>query len=160
MNLRKFNTLILAGAFILVSHQVMAHGVKCGDITVAHPYSTPTIGSVTTGSVYFMNIMNNGKELDQLIDARADVSSSVEMHQMSLENNIMRMRAVSEVKLPPGYEVVFKHGQANGFHLMLINLKKPLKVGGKFPITLKFKRAGDCMAEVWVEEPKLEMHQH
>ena len=107
-----------------------------------------------------MNIKNNGKEVDQLIGARTDASSNVEIHEMALENNIMKMRSVPEVQLPPGFEITFKHGQANGYHLMLFDLKKPLKLGDKFPVTLKFRKAGECQAEVWVEAPKGEVHKH
>ncbi len=160
MNIKKIKTSIMFSAIALASQVTMAHGVKCGDLNIAHPYSTPTIGSGNTGAVYFMNIKNNGKDVDQLIGARTDASSSVEIHEMSLENNIMKMRAIPEVQLPSGFEVTFKHGQANGYHLMLIDLKKPLKLGDKFPMTLKFKKAGECQAEVWVEAPKGEAHKH
>ncbi len=160
MTIKKLRTLTLVGVLALTSHVALAHGVKCGDLNIAHPYSTPTIGSGNTGAVYFMNIKNNGKNVDQLIGARTDVSSSVEIHEMSLENNVMKMRAIPEVQLPSGFEVTFKHGQANGYHLMLIDMKKPLKLGAKFPVILKFKKAGECQAEVWVEAPKGESHQH
>ena len=160
MNIKKIKTSLMFGAIVLASQVTMAHGVKCGDLNIAHPYSNPTIGSGNTGAVYFMNIKNNGKDVDQLIGARADVSSSIEIHEMSLENNIMKMRAIPEVQLPSGFEVTFKHGQANGYHLMLIDLKRPLKLGDKFPVTLKFKKAGECQAEVWVEVPKGEAHKH
>ena len=160
MNIKKIKTSLMFGAIALASQVTMAHGVKCGDLNIAHPNSNPTIGSGNTGAVYFMNIKNNGKDVDQLISARADVSSSIEIHEMSLENNIMKMRAIPEVQLPSGFEVTFKHGQANGYHLMLIDLKKPLKLGDKFPVTLKFKKAGECQAEVWVEAPKGEAHKH
>lgn len=160
MIINKLTTLALIGVLAVTSHVAMAHGVKCGDLNIAHPYSTPTIGTANTGAVYFMNIKNNGKDVDQLIGARASVSSIVEIHEMSLENNIMKMRAIPEVRLPSGIEVTFKHGQAHGFHLMLIDLKKPLKLGDKFSVTLKFKKAGECQAEVWVEAPKSEAHKH
>jgi copper(I)-binding protein len=107
-----------------------------------------------------MAIKNNGKEVDQLLGAKGNVSSSVEIHEMQLENNVMKMRAVQEVQLPVGYEVTFKHGQANGYHLMLIDLKKSLKQGDKFALTLNFKKAGDCQAEFWVEAPKSDSHKH
>jgi len=160
MNVKKLYALTLMGALALTSQVALAHGVKCGELNIAHPYSTPTIGSGNTGAVYFMNIKNEGKEVDQLIGARADVSSSVEIHEMTLESNAMKMRAIPEVQLPSGFEVTFKHGQANGFHLMLLDLKKPLKLGDKFPVTLKFKKAGECQVEVWVEAPKGEAHKH
>ncbi len=160
MKPKKLHSLLLTGALTLLAQTAMAHGIKCGDLHIAHPYSTPTIGAGTTGAVYFMAIKNNDKELDQLVVAHAGVASTVEIHEMSLENNIMKMRAVPEVSLPPGFEVTFKQGQANGYHLMLLDLKRPLKLGDKFPVTLKFRKAGECQAEVWVEAPKADAHKH
>jgi hypothetical protein len=138
----------------------MAHAVKCGELQVAHPYATPTLDGVKNGAAYFMAIKNSGKQNDQLIGAGSDVSRSVEIHEMTMDKGVMKMRAVPEVQLPAGFDVTFKHGQANGYHLMLIDLKKPLKLGDKFPIMLKFKRAGECQAEVWVEAPKADEHKH
>jgi copper(I)-binding protein len=160
MNIKIIYALTLMSVLALTSQVAVAHGVKCGDLNIAHPYSPPTIGSGNTGAVYFMNIKNTGKEVDQLIGARTGVSSIVEIHEMTLENNVMKMRAIPEVQLPPGFEVSFKHGQANGYHLMLIDLKKSLKLGDKFPVILKFKKAGECQAEVWVETAKTESHNH
>ena len=139
---------------------VLAHALKCGAIDVAHPYAMPSLVGSKVGAAYFVAIKNNGKEADQLLGAKSDVSSSVEIHEMLMDNNVMKMRSVPEVQLPAGYEVAFKHGQANGYHLMLIDLKKPLKQGDKFPVTLNFKRAGECQAEVWVEAPKPDAHKH
>lgn len=137
-----------------------AHALKCGDLHVAHPYAIPSLVGSKVGAAYFIAIKNNGKEADQLLGAHSDVSSAVEIHEMLMDNKVMKMRAVPEVQLPAGYEVTFKHGQANGYHLMLIDLKKPLKQGDKFPVTLKFKRAGECQSDVWVEAPKPDAHKH
>ena len=157
----KFLLVILIAACLSGFSQIAnAHALKCGELNIAHPYSTPTMSGIKNGAAYFMSIKNNGKEADQLLSAKGDVSSSVEIHEMQLENNVMKMRAVPEVQLPAGYEVTFKHGQANGYHLMLIDLKKSLKQGDKFALTLNFKKAGDCQAEFWVEAPKSDSHKH
>lgn len=152
--------LMLVIGLTCFSQFVSAHALKCGDLEVAHPYSAPTIAGSKTGAAYFMAIKNNGKESDQLLGAKGDVSSMVEIHQMLMENNVMMMRSVSEVVLPAGYEVSFKNGQANGYHLMLIDLKKPLKEGDKFSLALNFKKTGWCQAEFWVEAPKSDAHKH
>ncbi len=157
----KLFNVILATAFLAgISQIANAHALKCGELNVAHPYSMPTLVGSKNGAAYFMAIKNNGKEADQLLGAKGNISSSVEIHEMQLDNNVMKMRAIPEVQLPAGYEVTFKHGQANGYHLMLIDLKKPLKQGDKFELTLNFKKAGDCRAEFWVEALKADTHQH
>ena len=160
MKVNRFSALALATCLASLSPGVLAHALKCGDLVVAHPYATPTLAGSQVGAAYFMAIKNNGKEADQLLGAKGDVSASVEIHEMKMDNNVMKMRAVPEVQLPAGYEVTFKHGQANGYHLMLLDLKNPLKQGDKFPLTLKFKRAGECQADVWVEASKAETHKH
>lgn len=156
----KFKISLLALLLTGATSTSMAHSVKCGDLSVVHPYSVPSIAGTKNGAAYFIAIKNNGKDADQLIGASATVSGTVELHEMAMDGNVMKMRSVPEVQLPAGYEVTFKHGEANGYHLMLIDLKTPLKVGDKFPLTLKFKRAGECKAEVWVEAPKPDAHKH
>jgi copper(I)-binding protein len=160
MKFKLLNLIVIASCFTGFSQIANSHALKCGELNVAHPYSIPTLSGSKNGAAYFMAIKNNGKEVDQLLGAKGNVSSSVEIHEMQLENNVMKMRAVTEVQLPVGYEVTFKHGQANGYHLMLIDLKKSLKQGDKFALTLNFKKAGDCQAEFWVEAPKSDSHKH
>jgi copper(I)-binding protein len=160
MKLKILNVILVAACLSGISQIANAHALKCGELNVAHPYSQPTLAGSKNGAAYFMAIKNNGKEADQLLGAKGNISSSVEIHEMQLDNNVMKMRAVPEVQIPAGYEVTFKHGQANGYHLMLIDLKKPLKQGDKFELTLNFKKAGDCRAEFWVEAPKADTHQH
>lgn len=152
---------LLSACALALSSTAMAHGVTCGDIQVAHPHSPPTIGVGKVGAVYFNGITNKGAQADQLVAASTPVSPMVEIHEMAMSGDVMKMRAVSAVDLPPGKEVVLKRGQANGYHVMLMDLGKPLKAGDKFPITLTFKRAGACQAEVVVAAPKAaEAHQH
>lgn len=160
MKLKLLNVILIASCLSGISQTSNAHALNCGELKVAHPYSQPTLAGSKNGAAYFMAIKNNGKEADQLLGAKGNISSSVEIHEMQLDNNVMKMRAVPEVQIPAGYEVTFKHGQANGYHLMLIDLKKPLKQGDKFELTLNFKKAGDCRAEFWVEAPKADTHQH
>jgi copper(I)-binding protein len=83
----------------------------------------------TTGA--FMQL--NAKQDARLVEVRAPIASTVEIHQMSMENNIMRMRAISGIDLPAGKSVELKPG---GYHIMLINLKQQIKDGDLVPVTL------------------------
>lgn len=152
--------LAVLAALPLFSSLTLAHGVKCGDLSIAHPYAVPSLGFHKTGSAYFKNIRNHGPQADQLVGARTPVASDVEIHEMRLEQDIMKMRAVPAVALPAGAEVSFAHGQSTGHHLMLLGLKQPLKEGDRFPVTLTFRKAGECQADVWVEAPKSQAHSH
>jgi copper(I)-binding protein len=160
MKFRFLDVILIASSLLGFAQISNAHALKCGEIELAHPYASPTLMGSKNGAAYFKAVKNNGKESDQLLGAKGNVSSSVELHEMQLENNVMKMRAVPEVQLPAAYEVTFKHGQANGYHLMLIDLKKPLNQGDKFTLTLSFKKAGNCDAEFWVEAPKSDSHKH
>jgi len=70
-----------------------------------------------------------------LFNAASPAARIVEVHQMTMSGNVMAMRAVDDVALPAGKTVEFKPG---GYHVMLINLVKPLARGDKVPITLTF----------------------
>lgn len=131
-----------------------AHGVKAGDLLIDHPYATPTRPGMATGAVYVRAITNKGSVADQLLSAHSPVAASVELHRMAMDGDVMRMKAVAVVELPPKAEVRLRHGTANGHHLMLRGLKAPLKDGDRFPVTLTFQRAGTHEVMVWVQTPR------
>lgn len=155
-------------AALLVAPSVMptafAHGVKAGDLRIDHPYAVPSRPGLSTGAVYFRAISNTGSQPDQLLSARTPVATSVDLHRMEMDGDVMRMRAVPAIDLPPNTEVRLRHGSANGHHLMLLGLKAPLKDGDRFPVVLNFQRAGEREVMVWVQTPrdalKPEAHTH
>jgi copper(I)-binding protein len=83
----------------------------------------------TTGAFMALTAAQGGK----LVAASSPVATSVEVHEMKMEGDIMRMRAVPSVPLPAGQRVDFKSG---GYHLMLLGLKQPVKAGDVVPLTL------------------------
>lgn len=131
-----------------------AHGMKIGDLYIEHPYATPSRPGLNTGAVYFKSIKNDGAQADQLLSASTPAAASVELHQMQMEGEVMRMKEVSAVDLPAHAEVRMRHGAASGYHLMLMGLKAPLKDGDRFPVVLNFKRAGEREVMVWVQTPR------
>lgn len=137
-----------------LSPSAWAHGFKAGDLAVDHPYATPTRPGMTTSAVYFRAIKNNGTEPDRLLSARTPAATTVELHRMEMDGDVMRMRAVPTVELPAKTEVRLRHGTPNGHHLMLLGLKAPLKDGDRFPVTLTFQRAGEREVMVWVQTPR------
>lgn len=74
----------------------------------------------------------------RLVEARSPLAGIVEIHEMKLEGDVMRMRAVSALPLPAGQAVELKPG---GYHVMLMDLKGPVKAGDSVPITLVFEGA-------------------
>src|SRR5260370_756721 len=78
----------------------------------------------------------------------APVAAGVALHQMAVEGGMMKMRAVPSLELRPGARIELQPG---GYHLMLLDLKHPLKAGDKFPMMLTFERGGPVTVPVQVE---------
>jgi copper(I)-binding protein len=86
---------------------------------------------------------------DRLTSASSDVASQVQIHEMSMDNGIMKMREVAGgLAVPADGSVALKPGS---YHVMLIGLKKPLAAGDSFPLTLTFEKAGNISIMVPVK---------
>lgn len=140
--------------FVIVSvtgNSAFAHGFQAGDLYIKHPYATPTPATGKNGAVYFKSINNSGKTADQLISAKTTVADRIEIHEMKMDGDVMKMRPLSSIDIPAGAEVSFAKGNPNGYHLMLMGLKRPLKDGDKFSVWLTFKKGAEVEVEVWVQ---------
>jgi periplasmic copper chaperone A len=163
MNRKMYLQWFCVGLWALASWTVHAHGSNAGDIRIDHPYATPTRPGMGTGAVYFRSLRNTGKVEDRLVSAKTPVAARVELHRMQIQGEVMRMAAVPAVALPAGVTVPMKHGSHGGHHLMLFDLKAPLKDGDRFPLTLTFEKAGTVQVQVWVQTPRYgsaAAHQH
>lgn len=83
-----------------------------------------------------------------LTGARSPVAGVVELHEMKIDNGIMRMRAVGELPLKAGQSIELKSG---GYHLMMMDLKRQLKAGEIVPLTLEFKAPDGSVLEVLIK---------
>jgi copper(I)-binding protein len=83
-----------------------------------------------------------------LLGVRSPVAGVVEIHEMRMENNVMRMRAIPKLELPAGQAVDLKPG---GYHVMLMDLKQPLKKGDTVPITLSVQGKDGKTQEIEVK---------
>ena len=130
----------------LLPFAAAGHEYRSGQIAVDHPWARATSGR--TGAV-FLQIENTGTALDRLIAAEApDVAERAELHVHQHDGDVMRMREIGSLELPAGKTVTLAPG---GFHLMLMDLKSPLKVGEKIPVKLRFERAGEVEVLLQVE---------
>jgi periplasmic copper chaperone A len=88
------------------------------------------------GTGAFMNL--TAKQGMQLVGVASPAAAVAEVHEMKMEGEVMKMRAVAALDLPAGKAVQLKPG---GYHLMLLDLKAPLLPGSLVPVTLRFKDA-------------------
>lgn len=142
----------MGAALLTLSCVVNAHGTHAGDLLLEHPYAVPSLQGSANGAAYLRGIRNSGSQPDRLIGASTPVAERVELHQMTLDAGVMRMRAIPAIELPAGAEVSLRHGGT--YHLMLLNLKRPLVDGDRFELTLDFERAGRQTVKVWVQTPR------
>jgi periplasmic copper chaperone A len=100
------------------------------------------------GSGAFMKI--TAKEGARLMGVSSPIAGVAEVHEMKMEGDVMKMRAVPVLDIPAGGTVELKPG---GYHLMLMDLKQALPVGGTVPVTLMFKDEKGAESRVEVKLP-------
>ena len=128
---------VLIGA--LISAPVRAEEVKAGDIVITQAWSRATPGGAKVGGG-FLTIENRGATADRLIGGSAEIAGNVQVHEMAMNGGVMTMRPLDKgLVIEPGQKVKLAPG---GYHLMLLDLKRPLKQGEKVPLTLEFEKAG------------------
>lgn len=113
---------------------------------VTDAWARPTVQGQTAGGGY-LRIDNRAGAADRLVGARTTVSERVELHHMSMDGDVMRMRRIEAIDVPAGGSVELKPG---GLHLMLLPLKAPLRAGTRFALTLRFEKAGEVEVQAEV----------
>lgn len=108
-------------------------GSALAQVDVRGAWARPAVPG-QTGTGAFMTIVS--KEGGRLVGAASAVAGVVEIHEMAMENNVMRMRAVPALDLPAGRAVELKPG---GYHVMLLDLKQPLKAGDRVQVELRLE---------------------
>ena len=127
-----------------------AHDFKLGGIQIVHPYARATAPQQTSAGVY-LALENQGKTDDKLIKAASTIAKSIEIHQMEMVGDIMKMREVDAIELKAGSKLSMVPG--GGYHIMISGLSHDLKAGDQFPLTLFFSKAGKIDVVVHVEAP-------
>jgi len=143
-------TILGALAFILAIALGPAAPAETGPATIeiVHAWARATAASAKTGAAYF-TITNKGAAADKLIAAASPVAAKAELHTTIMDNGVMKMRPVAAIDVEAGGQAELKPG---GMHLMLLDLKAPLKEGQTFPVTLTFEKAGKVDVTVTVEK--------
>ena len=125
-----------------------AEEVKAGDLVITEAWTRATPKGAKIGGGY-LTIENKGTAPDRLIGGSADIAGSVQVHEMSMDKGVMKMRPLENgLAIEPGKTVKLAPG---GNHLMMMDLKSQLKKGEKLPITLEFEKAGKVQVSLDVE---------
>jgi copper(I)-binding protein len=115
-------------------------------LEINNAWAGATPGSAENGAAY---VTITSPTADRLVSASTPVAKKTELHTMSMQGMVMKMRPVSGVDVPAGQPVSLKPG---GEHIMLMGLNQPLREGQSFPLTLDFEKAGPRTVTVSVEK--------
>jgi periplasmic copper chaperone A len=140
----------LAMALALAAMPLAANGARAADydagsIHITQPWARATPKGASSGAGY-LTVTNNGTAPDRLTCASSDAAAHCQIHTMSMENGVMKMRPVEGgLEIKPGETVTLKPGSD---HMMFVDLKHPLETGNAVAVTLQFDKAGTVKVEL------------
>ena len=113
--------------------------VMLGDLMLESGYSRAMLPGQPVGGGY-VTIMNHGGTDDRLVSVSSPAAGRVELHEMAMENDVMKMRKIEDgIAVPAGATVELKPGS---FHLMFFEVAKPFAEGDTVPVTFTFEKGG------------------
>jgi periplasmic copper chaperone A len=122
-----------------VGGPALAHSVKLGSLSLTDLWTRATPPRAPTAAGY-LTIANDGDQPDRLVAVSSPLAEKADLHQMQMKDGVMTMRPVEGgIKIPAKGSVTLS---PDGFHIMFISPKEPLKEGGELPVTLTFEKAG------------------
>ena len=146
--MRSFSHLVVSATLMIASALPALAQAASTSIVVEQPYARATPAGAQTGAAY-MTIENKANAADRLTGVSSDIAAQAQVHEMSMDNGVMKMREVTGgLSIPAGGSVTLKPG---GYHVMLMGLKKQLAAGDSFPLTLTFEKAGNISVTVPVQ---------
>ena len=145
--MRNLKLAVSLAALMLSSTIVLAHEATKDGVTVAHAWARATPEGAKVGAAY-LEIKTDAQTADKLIGVATPAAERPEIHAHIMEGDVMKMRKLEAIELKPGESHVLK---PMGEHLMLIDLKQPLKEGDLIKLTLTFEKAGPLEIDATVE---------
>lgn len=136
-----------AGAItaLLIGLPIVAAFPQSKPVAVTGAWARATPGKAENGAAY---LTLEAVAADRLTDISTPAAKQAELHTMTMDGNVMKMRQLDGIDLPAGQIVALKPGAT---HIMLIGLSQPLRPGQSFPLTLHFDKAGPQQVNVMVE---------
>ena len=138
-----FKFLALAASLVVASAAL----AQTNQLEVSNAWARATPGKAENGAAY---LTIQSPTPDRLLTVSSPVAKKAELHTMSMEGMVMKMRPLAGVDIPAGQPVTLKPG---GQHVMLLGLDAPLREGQSFPLTLTFEKAGTRTVTVAIEKP-------
>ena len=141
----KRNILTIAAAIALSAAASLSVAAEMkpqlhGSLEIVQPWIRATPPGAPAGGGY-LTITNKGSEADRLVGGATAIAMKTEIHEMSMDGGVMKMRPLADgLEIAPGETVVLKPG---GLHIMLMKLTGPIRRGDAVPITLTFEKAGE-----------------
>jgi copper(I)-binding protein len=140
--------MMLSKFIFFVTCLLVANGAmgQTAQLEIQAPWARATPGQAQNGAVYLRIV---SPTTDRLTAASSPVAKKAELHTMSMEGGVMRMRPLAVMDIPAGQTVTLSPG---GIHIMLLGLTRPLREGESFPLTLSFEHAGPRQVTVAIEK--------
>jgi copper(I)-binding protein len=142
-------TIFFAVGFVVgLAIPAQAEDVTAGGLKITAPWARATPKGASVGGGY-MKITNTGNATDRLIGGVSEISNRFEIHEMSMDDGVMKMRSIpGGIEIKPGQTVEFG---PSGYHVMLVGLNRQLMQGDHFKATLEFAMAGKVEVDFTVE---------
>jgi copper(I)-binding protein len=129
---------------ITIFNTASAREIRKGDLVISAPWSRATPAGAEVAAGYVV-ITNNGVGAERLVSFTTDLAGQPEIHEMSNQGGVMKMRPLAKgLVIPAGGTVKL---EPSSYHLMLLKLKKPLAAGQRYKATLVFENAGPVEVE-------------
>ena len=140
--------LAIAAVLCLTALPAQAADVMAGTLKISAPWARATPKGASVGGGY-MTITNTGTTPDHLIGGSTAVANRFEVHEMKMDNGVMKMRPVAGgIEIKPGQTVTL---EPSGYHVMFVGMKQQLNQGDHFKATLEFAKAGKVDVDFTVE---------
>lgn len=148
---------VLAG----FSGMAAAADFTAGELRIEQPWARASATKTAKAGAAYFTVVNLGTEPDRLIGAATPLAKKAGLHNVVMDQGVMKMLPVAAIEVSPGEPAVLRPG---GLHVMLMGLRAPLVEGEHFPLTLTFERAGSVEVRIMIQGPAAMqpgmMHQH
>ncbi len=128
-------------------HQQEMSQTKQTTLLVESAWSRELPPNAPVGAAFF-TVRNHSDKADRLLSAQSSIAEITELHAHLHEGDVMRMVKVDTINIPAHSDMTLEPG---GYHVMLINLHKPLVAGEQLPLTLHFENAGQVDVTVEIK---------